>query len=343
VAQLDYLLAVQGWPGRAIELIQGATPVSMLSHDFEPLGEVDHSVPCLHCGSRIISLQTLPREYFEGQRPTCPACGKPVDWWDVFVRTLREEQWPFNLFGLVGAHTSSLTTVLHPDSLTSLALHGNLIPEDGRILHVTYQVLTGGGLVPIEMHGTEPRFRKYEDNLNLYPVPLQVYLPQLPKQDTEISVIVTWVSTDAPTEWSSLIQAVDALVIERFSEMVVPANVAVESKLTALLTAFLEDSVGISRDRVRTFLSDAATYSHQLNVMLPTFAKLTGAPPLSDRILGQLNRLRRLRNELGHRGRLSRPLDKKSAAELLAASLLAFHYLSVIEPWLRGASEDQGS
>jgi hypothetical protein len=83
-------------------------------------------------------------------------------------------------------------------------------------------------------------------------------------------------------------------------------------------------------ESVKHFLDDAATYSHQLNVVLPLVAALGGAPRLPDHIRGLLNRLRRLRNQIVH-GKLKTPLSQAEIAELLCSALFAFRYVDLVQ------------
>jgi len=77
-------------------------------------------------------------------------------------------------------------------------------------------------------------------------------------------------------------------------------------------------------------LESGATYSHQLNVVLPAFVSILKMPCLPDNIRGSLNRLRKLRNDMAHRGGLDIPIEKETAAEYLCAALFGFHYLKLI-------------
>ncbi len=122
-----------------------------------------------------------------------------------------------------------------------------------------------------------------------------------------------------------------------YQSTILPANVAVESTLSRLLTDFLENTV--SKKRAEDFLTNAATYSHQLNVLLPALVKNTSVPLLPDEIRGKLNRLRELRHEMAHKGFIDQILTKDETAECLCAALFGFHYLNLIRPRLIGSEK----
>jgi hypothetical protein len=77
-----------------------------------------------------------------------------------------------------------------------------------------------------------------------------------------------------------------------------------------------------------------ATYGHQLNVILPALLRSSTAPQLPIAIRGLLNRLRELRHQMAHEGRLEEDLDRYEAAELLCAALFGFRYVSLVRPFL---------
>jgi hypothetical protein len=117
---------------------------------------------------------------------------------------------------------------------------------------------------------------------------------------------------------------------------VVPANVAVESSLSITLNNYLPQHVG--KERTKSFLKDAATYSHQLNVVLPILVGLLKLPSLPEQIRGLLNSLRGLRNDIAHLGATENPIGKEQCAELLCAALFGFQYVLLLQRKLLSAT-----
>jgi len=85
------------------------------------------------------------------------------------------------------------------------------------------------------------------------------------------------------------------------------------------------------KGKITSFLSDAATYSYQLNILLPWIAQNNDLPPFDPTIVGLLNRLRSTRNSLAHTGKTEQPLDKDQTAELLTAALFGFRYIDILK------------
>lgn len=151
-----------------------------------------------------------------------------------------------------------------------------------------------------------------------------------------MNVLVTWLPpAESDIAWQNIVEAFEAFHIRRLSSTVMPANVAVESTLLQLLTESFV-SKGISRKNIEECLENGATYSHQLNVLLPALVAFIGAPNLPDHIRGLLNRLRKRRNEMAHRGFLSSDFTDDEAADGLCAALFAFNYFNLVREHVAG-------
>jgi hypothetical protein len=252
-------------------------------------------------------------------------------------RRLREseitEVWPLNVFALVGAQATFTKIQLQPAQSFTLKLTDLGIPDDAKILDINY-TSQGGSLIALESQTNNPhRFiHNIRHEIVLHPVPFRYGEPEV---ETPVGVFITWVPHTANDEpWENLINACRAYYSHQFTSAIIPANVAVEARLSRLLTSFLEGFA--AKERVGRFLDDAATYSYQLNVLLPVFAELRNAPQLPDHIRGHLNSLRSYRNEIAHDGALTKPPTKEDVANCLCAALFAFHYLNLIEGILLG-------
>jgi hypothetical protein len=226
--------------------------------------------------------------------------------------------------------------VLKPGERISCRFSDYGIPADAKILYVNYTA-GEGGLSPIEMHGNVPARRLISNEVTLYPVPFPSGpVDEAEAGETDVNVMVSWVPRTADDEsWQTLVDAFEAFAQGRYTSMVVPANVAVESALSRVLAGFLMRFV--SRDRTNEFLENAATYGHQLNVLLPLIVSQRSLPSLPDNVRGALNKLRGLRNDIAHSGVLRRELDRHEAAEVLCAAVFGIHYVRFVEGQLPGS------
>lgn len=282
---------------------------------------------CTNCGSYIpIYVQQIP-EYFSGKDISCPSCSEKLDWWKVTLREIHDNFMLNQAFMQIGANSKIFPLELRPNKRSSYKLSDYGIPDTAKILYVNYTPYTGGnGHFPIEITGNVPTRKFPRNEVVLWPIPLG----EGTAERTEVSVYVTWIDHSSLDEsWLNLINAFEFYVSEQYDSCIVPANVAVESSLSILLTKYLEDFVG--KEQVRAFLEDGATYSHQLNVVLPLIAQLNKIHKLPNHIRGLLNKLRSLRNQMAHNGKLDAPLAKELASELLCSSLFGLRYIQYVQ------------
>jgi hypothetical protein len=199
------------------------------------------------------------------------------------------------------------------------------VPPGSKVLYINYTPNGSGAnaLMPLEFHGNVSTLRFRADEVVLYPIPIT---DEGSSEETNVCVMVTWVPHGKSDEsWQNLFDAFEAFVAGQYAAVVVPANVAVESSLLRLMTTYVDRFVG--KKRTEEFLSNAATYSYQLNTLLPIFAELNNLPRLPPHVVGSLNRLRSLRNDLAHAGTTDAPLAKSDASEVLCGALFGFHYV----------------
>jgi hypothetical protein len=152
---------------------------------------------------------------------------------------------------------------------------------------------------------------------------------------SKVNVLVAWLPNDEEDiAQTLLIAAFDAYVRSDYQpavydQCVIPANTAVEVALSQLIATWLREQA--SSDNVKEFLNNGATYSPQLNVLMPAMVKAIGGPQLPDHIRGSLNHLRKLRNQLAHSGTPDAPIAKSDAAEFLCSAFFGVGYVRMIE------------
>jgi hypothetical protein len=235
---------------------------------------------------------------------------------------------------VIGAHQTVHEVTLQREEETVLDFSAAGIPSDAQILRVYY---TAEGdreqpplfpLQPLMSHPEPPWI----------PRKLSIYSHTLgggsAVETSKLSVLVAGLpANDADAAQLQLVAAFDAYTRGdykpfNYDRFVIPANTAVEVALSRLMATWLHEFA--STNDVRNFLNDAATYSHQLNVLLPVMVRSVSAPCLPDHIRGALNRLRKLRNQLAHDGTLSTQINKSEAAECLCAAFFGVEYVRIV-------------
>lgn len=277
---------------------------------------------CRHCSRRLPHYDGFIQDYFRGLTIKCGYCKAELDRWDELLRTVQNNSFSHEAFAAVGAEETVIEIVLRRNEAFPLKLSDAGVPPDARIVHINYT--PNGHLFPLEMHGNVPTRHVIRNEIFLYPWPARVDEDKL--ATGKVTVFVTWLKQPATGEsWDNLLAAFDAYTRDAFNSTLIPANVAVESALARLMKDLLR---GVDRnDRVERFLTEAATYSYQLNIVLPLVAGYAGIRPMPDHLRQHLNRLRKLRNEMAHDGKSRHSLTKAQAAELVTAALFGVRYV----------------
>lgn len=288
-------------------------------------------IPCNHCRHAMPSGSDVFLAYFQHSAVQCPNCGGQTDWWRLVLSALRENVWPSDVFFLLGAQGTRFRIKLIREQILYLNFGDYGVPVDATIVDVNFTSV-GGGLVPAAIQSNQPyrRGQVIHHRMGLYPVPL---FPDAPTNETRVDVRATWIPhVEGDDVWMDLVNAFRSYFTEEYSAAAIPANVAIESRVGRLFTSCLEQV--IAKQRVAGFLTDAATYSHQLNVLLPLLARLIGFHPLPDHIRGALNGLRNHRNTVAHKGTPATPPARDTVAEWLCASMFGIHYTNLMAPEL---------
>ncbi|GMV12827.1 MAG: hypothetical protein AMXMBFR56_10510 [Polyangiaceae bacterium] len=276
-------------------------------------------VVCPECHRVAANGHDVFVRYFQGYAPVC-GCGQEFDWWSTLLTQVTEHFMLRGAFEAIGASTSVFEIEVKADTNVELDFRKFGVPDGARILWLNYTG-HGEGPSPIEFHTNTPHVRPYELKRFIYGAGWG-RLPAVGR----VGVAVTWIKTEEDeAAVSHLVSAAVSYSDADYRSMVLAANIAAETSITRAVAA----AVGryANKDTTRAFLADAATYSHQLKVLLPMIADLFSAPQLPKHIRQRLDALRRLRNEIAHEGKEKRgPITQADAGNGLTAAIFGEHY-----------------
>ena len=260
--------------------------------------------------------------FFYYEPIACPKCDSPVDWWkEVFV-AVRENHMRWYAFKALGAETKYAVVPASPGDIVEFDNVAAGMPAGSLILNRTISCKGYICAYDRSINDTTPKSL----NVSLY---IGSFGQRPSDFDSEVVIALTYIEPGHDgVPWQSLIEAFESYTQNDYVRMIVSANVAVEAMLTPFIASVL-DNVASSQN-AKSFLDNAATYSHQLNVLLPLILFRTSLPRMTDALRGRLNRLRDLRNQVAHNGATEKPLLRHEAAEMICAGLFGFQYLKIL-------------
>jgi len=293
------------------------------------------SAACPGCRYVIPALSDASGTYFEEGSVKCSKCGLAVDLWEATLeRVIRLAGLSVSLAAL-GPRVTYLKFRVPANKSVELDLTKYGIPEGATILLVSYTPHDNS--LPIELHGNTPLRRFRGTKIHLYGIQTKTSegVPNEEKVSGDnVSVMALWApveGSDAP--WLYLVDAIEAVTQGRFSQAIVPAHAAAEISITPIVRSFLI-KYSASND-VERLLRHEMSFSSVLNIVVPLVCALVGAKPLPDVIRGNLNALRRLRNEFVHEGVLPTAVDATEVRKLLCAAAFGFEYGKYLRQFLK--------
>ncbi len=293
-------------------------------------------VPCIHCSTVIEVAQDFATAYCAGIQPPCPACGIPVNWWDTLLQAFLHDFPGLVSLPAVGATNTFFQIAVQPYQYQDIAFTDYGVPQDAHILDVfltpyspvtLYQSVGGSNRLA--------RHHVLQSSIRLYTVPWG----EGTGEPGSVQVAVTWVqNANSGEARKSLIDAAQNFSIGDFESAIIPANNAVELAITRLIEEFLTRVEAARHDKsyVRNFLINNATYSYQLNILLPTILTLKELPSFPLALRSEISTLTKIRNDVAHGGKTSRPLNKQITGRLICAALFGMSHVNYIAPRLLG-------
>jgi hypothetical protein len=256
-----------------------------------------------------------------GNQVECSSCSASVD----ITETLRFfAESPLSQFDVVGAQRVCVEIELVAGEIFTLDVEAMTEPG-ARVLSVNYTPIGKGPphIFPLELHSNTPH-RRLGSRVLLYPRAIGE-VPEGFRQ--RVGVFFYWLPQEIDDSLESLVDAFEAFSGGRHRPAVVPANAAIESHVARFFSQLIRQELKLKPEG---FLQHGATYGHQLKVLLPLVAALTGSPQLDRGVHDALKRLLRLRNEIGHNKPLTVELGREDLAEMLTAAVLGFVYIDLL-------------
>jgi hypothetical protein len=289
---------------------------------------------CSKCSYILPRLVECAPAYFEKGYVVCEHCGEQVDLWQAVLGkaiALKSTSWALTS---LGAAQTLVPLSMETGKYYEVNLTSYSAPPDAKILAVSYSPQGGenGSVMALEWHGNVPVRRISGTVLRMIAIPLgEGPVPRLGK----VFVNVVWIRGEESDAWPYLVSAFEAAAALEYAPSLVFAQSAVEISMMPVIEGrFLKHA---SADQVKHFMSNALTYSYALNVVLPYFCAEMSIPRMPDAIRGSLNKMRKKRNLIIHKGTKAAAVLPEDTMEGLTAAAFGFEYMRYVQPLLCGA------
>jgi hypothetical protein len=284
-------------------------------------------LPCPNpdCIRPLGTVSDVAPVFFQRGSVQCGYCKREVDVWEACRNLVRNNAGSCNGLTFFGAQYTTFTTKLARNELKEIDFSQHGIPADAVLLQASFHPQSRDCCNPLFSPG---RYlpQMLTRKVLLFGQPLEGNA-----QEEVIAVAVTWVPFHDDFKESRIYftEAFDVWASQKHWSVILPAYVAFEIALIRVVKSAMERR--LSNERVADFLRDGLTSSVALNVILPLLCDASNVKHLPAPIRGELNRLRKLRNELVHDGLAKDAVSKPLASEMLCAAVFGFEYLRYAE------------
>lgn len=279
-----------------------------------------NSSPCPHCNHLLEFHDAAFILYFNSKDTICPKCNNNLNLWSIFLNTL---DWcDFGMhYALLGCQSKMYKIAIKPNEYTTLDLRKDI--GNGDLLYVNLTV-EGGDKAIVPMYNINSQL--YNDKLTvLYGAPLN-------EDSIESKAnVFYWYAPEEIKEDLANMLLLDAFKFyneRNYRYMIISAHSAVEIMQYKFFEKLLNEN-DISNGKTKEFLKGAATYSLQLDPLLPLMSKIMDFTMFDNKICENLKSLAKDRNNLIHRGKTDISDMTKLKEELISA-FFAFKYFKII-------------
>jgi len=274
---------------------------------------------------------------------TCLFCGEKHDTLNSHLKSLEDSRNHFfssGIYGLLGENHTAFEYSLMVGEIKAIDFGEHGIPEDAKIIRVdqsnivrpeekeevakkTATGATDNFLAPFWQTPNDPSKHRYGKRMLVVGAPIQPFVPTDYQVSATISVLVRWISPENIGEFYPLFSALEAYYKGSFPEAVVFASASVERSLFELCDIGLSELVG--HGKRKEFLENQCTFSGQINVLSKLICSDKKLGKIPEPLLGQLNRLRNLRNDAAHHGEFRNDVSADEIFKLIGVAIFATH------------------
>lgn len=282
---------------------------------------VDPWMPCIKCNAPMTVNNSLFDNFYFDKDITCPSCSNNIDFSAQLEKSIDLNFMNNNTYQLLGLPSKGITIKIKSEERKIIKFSDYGIPEDSRIVFINY-TSQNGVAHPVQIHGNMPYIDFPQKEVALYPLPF----PNSLKEESEVLIYIMW-SENKNTEIKYLIDGFHQYNLNKYDEMIIPLNIAIESYITNIIFKHFEK---IWDTNVAKRLIKPLDYSYIINNLLKDLASANNWIEISKDLRKDLTNLFELRNQVAHSGKTDKIIEKNDANKIVKSVLLAYHYSRII-------------
>lgn len=267
-------------------------------------------------------------DYFLGNRQLCEGCSRSIDVWQS-LKFAFQNQVPVLVLGLGGAANLTFNVELNPGDQVLVDLTAAGLPSDVSV--VSRQYSTANGYRPIEVTDLHhPGSRHLPARYGLIALADIEQSAEAP----DMLMQVMFVPTEIYSQPGGLFMLACELFIanEPLGQAAVLAHSAVEGAIREAIKEYF--ARGVASGALSEKLAERFDVKLATQVMMPTIAENFGFRQLPQHILGELEELRKVRNDAAH---TSTAPNFSAVALEFAAATVALAWFEILRMIMSGA------
>ncbi|PSX39386.1 hypothetical protein C0W34_18295, partial [Photobacterium angustum] len=285
-----------------------------VSHDNDDVYALINSNKCHVCNSKPLSVFKYQSDFKK------------------YVYNIFEMRFFDSFFDFIETKKLNLHCTFYENVHNVLDLNEVGIKNDDKIL--SFFVSPMGKIMPIETHGNNVFTKQdYSDKSVLY-------WPSIINHDSssnDVSISINYISSLTQENHRNLLEMLISFSRADQNGFIMSANRAIEELLLKIcilsLTPSKDEFLGkpsTNEKETTNFLTSAATYSYQLKFLLKVICKAENLPYISKDLLRTIEKIRKDRNDIAHKGKIKRNLSNQELVDMASSVTCVYSLLTYI-------------
>jgi len=222
--------------------------------------DIDPWIPCSLCKAPMLVTNELFDKFFNNEKFRCIRCMNNIDIEEQIEYAIELNLMNNGLYHLLGLPSKIYTVILQKEKSKTINFSDFGIPEEAIIVYINYTT-QNTDVSTVQVHGNVPYVNLPQKEVTLYPIPMSEKV----ENEIETSIMIMW-SDNKDVEIKYLLDAINYFNMQKYDEMIIPLNIAIEAYITSVLFRHFQI---VWNDKVASRLINSLDYSYILKKLLP--------------------------------------------------------------------------